>query len=51
MSDQWAFCNHCDRWFYAEQTAVDIDRVRCPVCDATPALLRDQPLASGVLLQ
>jgi hypothetical protein len=49
MSDHWAFCERCHRWFYAEQAAVDIDRVRCPVCDASPALLRRQPLDSTAL--
>lgn len=44
MSEQWAFCERCHRWFYAERGAVDTDSVRCPVCDASPSLLRHQPL-------
>ncbi|CAN5900390.1 hypothetical protein BH23ACT10_BH23ACT10_10580 [soil metagenome] len=49
MSDQWAFCDRCDRWFYAEQAAVDRDQVRCPVCDASPSALHDQPLQPAAL--
>lgn len=41
MSEQWAFCDRCHRWFYAQRAAIDSDRVRCPVCDASPSLLRD----------
>lgn len=49
MSDQWAFCDRCDRWFYAEQGSVDVDRVRCPVCDASPSALRNSRLPSAAL--
>lgn len=41
MSDQWAFCDRCSRWFYAQRDALDSDRLRCPVCDASPSLIRE----------
>ena len=41
MSEQWAFCDRCSRWFYAQHGALDAERLRCPVCDASPSLVRD----------
>lgn len=41
MSEQWAFCDRCHRWFYAQRATLDVDRLRCPVCDASPSLVRD----------
>lgn len=41
MPEQWAFCDRCHRWFYAERAAVDTDLLRCPVCDASPSRVRD----------
>ena len=49
MSDRWGFCERCHRWFYAGQAAVDIDVVRCPVCDSSPSLLRDRPRGVAAL--
>jgi hypothetical protein len=40
MSEQWAFCDRCSRWFYAQQGAPDSERLSCPVCDASPSLIR-----------
>lgn len=40
MSEQWAFCDRCHRWFYAEGALANVDELRCPVCDASPSRLR-----------
>lgn len=44
MSEQWAFCDRCHRWFYAERGPADVDHLRCPVCDAAPSHLRHSAL-------
>lgn len=41
MSERWAFCDRCHRWFYA-QRVLHSDKLRCPVCDASPSLVRDK---------
>lgn len=43
MSEQWAFCERCDRWFYAQRDATTSD-LRCPVCDASPSMVRKHPV-------
>lgn len=40
MSEQWAFCDRCHRWFYGEQHLFNADDLRCPVCDASPSMVR-----------
>jgi hypothetical protein len=44
MSEQWAFCERCIRWFYGDQSAHATDHLRCPVCDAAPAMVREHPV-------
>lgn len=44
MSEQWAFCERCTRWFYGDQAAHTVDQLRCPVCDASPSMLRSRPV-------
>ena len=39
MSERWAFCDRCHRWFYAQQV-LDADQLRCPVCDAAPSVVQ-----------
>lgn len=46
MSEQWAFCERCHRWFYPQGHGFAIDDLRCPVCDASPTMVRDAPLGS-----
>lgn len=43
MSDVWAHCAGCDRWFYAPaaQSTRSSD-VRCPVCSLSPDRLEDR---------
>ena len=41
MSEQWGFCDRCRRWFYAQRAGHDANRLRCPVCDASPSRIRD----------
>lgn len=44
MSEQWAYCERCHRWFYAQRDGLDThDDLRCPVCDASPTMVRDTP--------
>lgn len=41
MSEQWAFCDRCHRWFYPHRAGLTVADLRCPVCDASPSLVRD----------
>ena len=40
MSEHWAFCDRCHRWFYGEQRTLTAGDLRCPVCDASPSMVR-----------
>lgn len=42
MSEQWAFCERCHRWFYDDQAAFSASQLRCPVCDAAPSMVREE---------
>ncbi len=44
MSEQWAFCERCHRWFYGDKAAFSADQLRCPVCDAAPSMVRERPI-------
>jgi Zn finger protein HypA/HybF involved in hydrogenase expression len=41
MAERWAFCDRCDRWFYAQSDMSDSYQLRCPVCDSSPSQVRD----------
>lgn len=41
MSEQWAFCDRCDRWFYAERAERHGTAAHCPVCDGSPVAVRE----------
>jgi hypothetical protein len=44
MSEQWAFCERCHRWFYGDKAASSANQLRCPVCDAAPSMVRERPI-------
>lgn len=46
MSEHWAFCERCHRWFYGGHSAFSADLLRCPVCDAAPSVLRERAVDS-----
>ena len=48
MSEPWAFCERCLRWFYGDKAALEADQLRCPVCDASPSMQRDRPVDTTV---
>lgn len=37
MSERWAHCGICSRWFYVDQESLAVAEPRCPVCQ-TPAV-------------
>lgn len=41
MRDRWAFCESCDRWFYAADHG-DGTVQPCPVCDRAPLVVEDR---------
>lgn len=42
MPDIWAYCNSCQRWFYAgSDAAMGRDDTSCPVCAHPPVCLSD----------
>ena len=44
MSEQWAFCERCNRWFYGAKSTSAADQLRCPVCDAAPSMVRERAI-------
>lgn len=44
MSDFWAYCEPCGRWFYPEADDGAVDRTPpCPVCSTEAVTLAEQP--------
>lgn len=45
MSELWAYCDPCSRWFYPEGTTEDgsIGVLTCPVCATDAATLAERP--------
>ncbi len=42
MSDFWAYCDPCGRWFYPD-TGPEVGTPACPVCSTEAALLAEEP--------
>jgi hypothetical protein len=42
MTERWAFCDRCHRWFYPQTTARPGDHDHCPVCDTVPSMIRER---------
>lgn len=44
MSDMWAYCDPCSRWFYPEADDGGARRTPpCPVCSTEAVTLAEQP--------
>jgi hypothetical protein len=46
MSDSWAYCGTCARWFYGDPAAIiDATLPICPVCSTEAAKVEQRPTA------
>lgn len=43
MSDLWAYCDHCNRWYSSHSTLATTPP--CPACDSPPSRISDRPVA------
>ncbi len=42
MSDRWAYCATCVRWFYGDAVAGDATLPLCPVCSTEAATVEER---------
>ena len=48
MSDLWAYCDPCARWFYPDTVSEIVRRSPpCPVCSTEALRVAEQPPAEG----
>ncbi len=49
MSEHWAFCERCHRWYYADRASLQTGHVRCPVCEGAPVIVRSRTVDPAIL--